>query len=152
MSTRFARMAAVATYLLSAVALVVASSVPAGAQLANADWPMLQHDLCHTGQSSKPGPRFTTPTPPAGSVTFWTAGPSGLYSPVSDKIKMSPVIGPGGIVYVGQGFAFCAINPPTATDPPNTPRGGGACFLLLERKLSLPLFCNLPLCSGETSP
>ena len=122
MSPRFGRMAAGATYLLSAVALVVASSGPAGAQLANADWPMLQHDLCHTGQSSKPGPRFTTPTPPAGSVTFWTAGPSGLYSPVSDKIKMFPVIGPGGIVYVGQGFAFCAINPPTATDPNPTQR------------------------------
>jgi hypothetical protein len=60
MRTRFGWMAAVATYLLSAAVLVVALNGPAAAQLANADWPMLQHDLCHTGQSSKPGPHFTT--------------------------------------------------------------------------------------------
>jgi outer membrane protein assembly factor BamB len=121
MRTRFGWMAAVATYLLSAAVLVVALNGPAAAQLANADWPMLQHDLCHTGQSSKPGPHLTT-NPPAGSVPFWTAGPSGSYTPVSDKIKMFPVIGPGGIIYVGQGFAFCAINPPTSLGAKPTQR------------------------------
>jgi PKD repeat protein len=88
-------------FLLSAVLLQV-DARPAMAQLANTAWPMLQHNLQHTGRSPLLGPLFPAGSPAASDIRQWLA---------VDKIKMSPVIGPDGTIYVGMGFRFCAVNP-----------------------------------------
>jgi hypothetical protein len=69
-------------------------------------WPTLQYDLRHTGQSPLMGPLFPSGGPPPASVKSWLG---------FDKIKMSPVIGADGTIYVGLGFQFCALNPATMT-------------------------------------
>jgi hypothetical protein len=46
------RLVSLAASLLSGVALVLTLNGPAGAQLANSPWPMLQHDSNHSGRSA----------------------------------------------------------------------------------------------------
>ena len=69
---------------------------------------MLQQNLGHTGQSPLLGPLFPSGAPPPGAVKVWQG---------FDKIKMSPVVGTDGTIYVGLGFSFCAINPPDPSAP-----------------------------------
>jgi hypothetical protein len=69
---------------------------------------MLQQNLGHTGQSPLLGPLFPTGAPPPGAVKVWQG---------FDKIKMSPIVGDDGTIYVGLGFSFCAINPPDPSSP-----------------------------------
>ena len=88
--------------LLVAGATWLAGSEGAQAQLSPSPWPMLQHDLRHTGRSDLLGPLFPTGTPGAGAVKSLV-----FY----DKIKMHPVVGVDGTIYVGMGWQFCAINP-----------------------------------------
>jgi hypothetical protein len=85
-------------------AVLVCLGGPAAAQLsAGSPWPMSQHDVRHTGQSSFLGPLFPSGAPdPTVDVRIWQG---------FDKIKMSPIIGADGVIYVGLGFSFCAINP-----------------------------------------
>lgn len=89
---------------------------PVSAQLSDTPWSVLQHDPQHTGQATMLGPDFTnlpldangipvlSPTTNPTIVKRWL-GP--------DKIKMSPVLGPEGTLYVGMGFSFVSINPDT---------------------------------------
>jgi len=93
---------------VAAVALATSSGI-SEAQLANSAWPMLGNDARHTGQSDLLGPKFPGSTVPGSndvrSVTFY------------DKIKMFPVVGAAGTVYVGMGWQFCAVNPLDVTNP-----------------------------------
>ena len=102
MTTASTRISLGLTALLVVLAAALGATVPADAQLSPSPWPMLQHDLRHTGRSPLLGPLFTGNTPPAGSVKSLA-----FY----DKIKMHPVIDADGIIYVGMGWQFCAINP-----------------------------------------
>src|SRR5438034_8528976 len=88
--------------LLAAGAVELVLTGGADAQLAASPWPMLQHDLRHTGRSDVLGPIFPTGAPGPGDVKSLT-----FY----DKIKMHPVVGADGTIYVGMGWQFCAINP-----------------------------------------
>jgi PKD repeat protein len=85
--------------LLAAWGLLLAASGLATAQVG--PWPMLQQNPGHTGQSPLLGPLFSSVTPPPGAVKAWQG---------FDKIKMSPIVGDDGTIYVGLGFSFCAIN------------------------------------------
>ncbi len=82
--------------LLLALILSLVSIDRASAQLASSPWPMLQQNPQHTGRSPLLGPTAVD------AVLSWTA---------LDKIKMFPVMGPDGTIYVGMGFDFCAVNP-----------------------------------------
>ena len=80
---------------------------PASAQLANGPWPMFRHDVCHTGQSPNPGPKFTTTGPAAGDVKKW---------PGPDKIRTSPALSADGkTLYFGVGRDFCSVDAATMT-------------------------------------
>ena len=92
--------------LLSAWGLLLTASGLAAAQVG--PWPMLQQNPGHTGQSPLLGPLFPSVTPPAGAVKVWQG---------FDKIKMSPIVGADGTIYVGLGFSFCAIHPPDPSAP-----------------------------------
>jgi PKD repeat protein len=92
--------------LLATWGLLLAASGLATAQVG--PWPMLQQNLRHTGQSPLLGPLFPSGAPPPGAVKVWQG---------FDKIKMSPVVGADGTIYVGLGFSFCAINPPDPSAP-----------------------------------
>ena len=85
--------------------LILTSMVPASAQMASTPWPMFQHDRRHSGQSSLLGP-LPSGAPASGDVKAWQG---------FDKIKMFPVLGPDGTIYVGLGFSFCAIKPDMTT-------------------------------------
>src|SRR5262245_5335876 len=87
---------------LLAGAAVVALADSGEAQLAPSPWPMFQHDAFHSGRSPLLGPVFNGTTPPPGAVTS---------AAFIDKIKMHPVIGKDGTIYVGMGWQFCAVNP-----------------------------------------
>ncbi len=88
--------------LSASVLLLLATVAPVHAQLSPGVWPMAGHDTRHSGRSPISGP--TTPA----DVKVW----SGV-----DKIKMSPIIGQDGILDVGLGFNFCAIDPyPAVTE------------------------------------
>ena len=94
-----------------ALAALFATSRPSHAQLsATSGWPMLGYDVRHTGQSNLLGPKFAGAAPGPSDVRALT-----FY----DKIKMFPVTGPNGEVYVGMGWQFCALNPLNVTDPTN---------------------------------
>jgi hypothetical protein len=90
----------------AAAALLLTSMGPAAAQLASTPWAMFQHDLRHTGQSPLLGPLFPPGAPAPGNVKTWKG---------FDKIKMFPVLGADGTIYVGLGFSFCAIKPDMTT-------------------------------------
>lgn len=99
------------------IALLYTFSVftSAWADLANSPWPMLGHDLRHTGRSS------TYNGPSTGTVRVkWTfRAPS--------KINTSPTIGEDGTVYIGAGFApLFAVNPHDGTEKWNSGGGGDA--------------------------
>lgn len=80
---------------------------PASAQLANGPWPMFRHDVCHTGQSPNPGPRFTSAGPADEDVQKWTG---------YDKIRTSPALSKDGhTLYLGQGRDFCSVDTGTMT-------------------------------------
>ena len=98
-----------ATMLVGLAALGAASG-PSEAQLATSQWPMLGNDEQHTGRSDLLGPLFQGGLPGTNNVQALT-----FY----DKIKMFPVVGPDGSIYVGMGWQFCAINPLNVTvNPP----------------------------------
>jgi len=90
------------TALLVAAAVWAAMGGAAQAQLSPSAWPMLQHDARHTGRSDLLGPLFAAGRPDPGAVKSLA-----FY----DKIKMHPVIGVDGTIYVGMGWRFCAIHP-----------------------------------------
>ena len=69
MKRQHRRMSLVAS-LLVGLALVLGASVPAGAQLSTSRWPMLQHDLQHTGQADLLGPAFWPNTTGAPESTY----------------------------------------------------------------------------------
>ena len=117
MMTRFFGCSVIGALLVTG-ALLLAVPDPARSEPAPADcgggtvpgncWPMLQHDKEHTGRSPLLGPLFPGGTPPASAVRSLA-----FY----DKIKMSPVLGPNGFIYVGMGWQFCAINPDMTLHP-----------------------------------
>jgi hypothetical protein len=80
---------------------------PAAAQLSTGPWPMFRHDVCHTGQSSNPGPRFSATGPAAADVKKWTG---------YDKIRTSPSLAPGGKrLYFSMGLDVCSVDTVTMT-------------------------------------
>ena len=81
-----------AVVLLLTGALLFGANAPAAAQLANTPWPMFQHDVRHTGQSSFLGPLFPAGAPASSDVTSWQG---------FGKITSSPTIGADGTVYLG---------------------------------------------------
>jgi len=99
------------TFLLLTGALLLVSTEPAAGQLGQTPWPMFQHDVRHTGQSSFLGPLFPSGAPAPADVTFWQS---------FGMIASSPTIASDGTIYVGvdvprpptsaQGY-LCAINP-----------------------------------------
>jgi PKD domain/PQQ-like domain len=105
------RLLRVATVVLSAAVALLAPNGPATAACNpgpsclddTAAWPMLGHDLRHTGQSPNLGPLG------ADDVKIWT----GL-----DRVKSSPAIAADGTIYVAVGWALCAIDPVTMTTKP----------------------------------
>src|SRR5262245_3704739 len=111
------RSCVIAVVLTAAIALLAVNE-PATAAcspgspscLADTAWPMLGHDLSHTGQSPNPGPLK------ADSVKTWTG---------VDRVKSSPAIGADGTIYVAVGWALCAIDPATMTT--KTSWNGGQC-------------------------
>jgi hypothetical protein len=96
----------IASFLpMTATLLMLADS--ASAQPANGPWPMFRHDVCHTGQSPNPGPRFTSAGPVAADVKKWTG---------YDKIRTSPSLSPDGKrLYFGMGFDVCSVDTATMT-------------------------------------
>ena len=98
-----------ATTLVGLAALAVGG--PSEAQLSpDSRWPMLGNDERHTGQSDLLGPLFTSGAPGVDNVRSLN---------FVDKIKMTPVVGADGTIYVGMGWQFCAIKPLDVTDPAN---------------------------------
>ena len=95
---------------LVGLAALAAGSGPSEAQLPTTGWPMLGYDVRHTGQSNLLGPKFSGVAPGPNDVRSTT-----FY----DKIKMFPAVGPDGVIYVGMGWQFCAIQPLDVTDPDN---------------------------------
>lgn len=99
------------TLLLLTGALVLGANGPAAGQLAQTPWPMFQHDVRHTGQSSLLGPLFPSGAPAPADVNVWQS---------FGMIASSPTIASDGTIYVGvdvprpptsaQGY-LCAINP-----------------------------------------
>src|SRR5262245_2463258 len=102
MRTLFAPMYRLMASLLAVSVALLAGARSGEAQLAPSAWPMLQHDINHTGRSQYLEPLFPTSTPPASAVK------SVLFI---DKIRMHPVVGVDGSIYVGMGWQFCALNP-----------------------------------------
>jgi hypothetical protein len=96
--------------LAAAVAVValVAGSGTSEAQPANSAWPMMGGDARRTGQADVLGPKFSGQAPGPNDVRSTT-----FY----DKIKMFPVVGANGTVYVGMGWQFCAIEPLDVSNP-----------------------------------
>jgi large repetitive protein len=88
------RHASIPAALAACVLLAFAAS--AGAQLADAPWPMVGHDVRHTSQSELVGPQT--------GLVLWRAQTSGF-------VKASPIVGPDGRVYVGVKKGFCAVDP-----------------------------------------
>jgi outer membrane protein assembly factor BamB len=90
---------AYAAAMLFCTALWHTPVVPVRAQLADADWPMFQHDERHTGQSASNGPS-------TGTVRIkWARKFSAI-------VRTSPAIGVDGTIYIGVGNApICALNP-----------------------------------------
>lgn len=132
------------------VIILALTGRPAGAQLVDTPWPMLQHDPQHTGRATLLGPLFSSGSPAASDVQKWLA---------VDKIKMSPILGPNGTIYVGMGFRFCAINPnmtqkwctPLHADvsasaaaighnPPEDPDGAGHTIFIGDRDNTVTAF------------
>ena len=98
---------ALAAWVLSTAALLSMLTGPASAQLANGPWPMFRHDVCHTGQSPNPGPKFTSVGPAAADVKKWTG---------YDKIRTSPSLSADGkTLYLGLGSDVCAVDTGTMT-------------------------------------
>ena len=92
---------ALAAWVLSTAAFLPMLTGPASAQLAH-PWPMFRHDVCHTGQSPNPGPKFTSVGPAAADVRKWTG---------YDKIRTSPALSKDGkTLYFGMGFDVCAVD------------------------------------------
>lgn len=104
--TRHRRPAPGAICLLATITVLLGTGSAATAQLANTPWPMINHDLRHTGQSELLGPMFPGAAVPAGNVRTYHA---------VDKIKTSPAVGADGTIFVGMGFYFCALYPETMT-------------------------------------
>ena len=71
---------------------------------------MLGHDMRHTGQSELLGPDFSSGAPAANQVSA---------VPFVDKIKMHPVVGQNGDVYVGMGWQFCSLKALDVSNPAN---------------------------------
>src|SRR5262245_13360114 len=90
-----------AAALLTLTGPAIAACLPGSPScLADTAWPMLGHDLRHTGQSSNLGPLRVD------DVNVWTG---------IDRVKSSPAIGADGTIYVAVGWALCAIDPLTMT-------------------------------------
>jgi len=107
---------AVAASLLSTAVLLLTLSERASAQPANFPWAMFHHDVCHTGQSPNPGPKFTSAGPSPTDVTIWHG---------YDKIRTSPSLSKDGkTIYFGMGFDFCSV------DVETTPFTTNDCFRL----------------------
>src|SRR4026207_1540751 len=94
------------TFLLLTGALLLVSTEPAAGQLGQTPWPLFQHDVRHTGQSSFLGPLFPSGAPAPADVTFWQS---------FGMIASSPTIASDGTIYVGVDVARA---PPA---PPGTP-------------------------------
>jgi outer membrane protein assembly factor BamB len=83
--------------LLACVACLHASSREAFAQLADSAWPMFQHDMRHTGQSTFNGPA-------SANNLKW------IYRGLA-PLKSAPAIGTDGTIYIGNGRNLCALDP-----------------------------------------
>jgi outer membrane protein assembly factor BamB len=93
------------TALVSA-ALFHATSVPARAQLAtNSFWPMFQHDVRHTGQSTLNGPSKADGPTKAGVKIKWQKKFNAI-------VRTSPALSDDNTtIYIGVGsFPICALN------------------------------------------
>jgi outer membrane protein assembly factor BamB len=95
---------------LTGLGVLAAGSGPVEAQLSTSRWPMLGHDVRHTGQSELLGPDFSSGAPAANQVRA---------VPFVDKIKMHPVVGQNGDVYVGMGWQFCSLKALDVSNPAN---------------------------------
>jgi outer membrane protein assembly factor BamB len=97
-------------FLVLTGALLLGGNGSAAGQLAQTPWPMFQHDVRHTGQSSYLGPLFPSGAPAPADVSSWQS---------FGMIASSPTIASDGTIYVGvdvprpptsaQGY-LCAIN------------------------------------------
>lgn len=77
------------------VLLLLFAAGPVGAQLADTAWPMVHHDIRHTGQSEYNGPSDPN--------VKWTV----------DRLfrRSSPTLGTDGTVYIGTERSLCAYAP-----------------------------------------
>lgn len=75
---------------------VILTVSPLHAQLAETAWPMFKHDTRHTGQSPYVGPKTN-------NLKWRYELPGGV-------VNASPVVGPDGTVYIGNGSILFAIN------------------------------------------
>jgi len=99
------------TIALLTAALLLGAPAPAPAQLAQTVWPMLQHDVRHTGRSTLLGPLFPGGAPAPENVAIWQS---------FGKVVSSPTIDTDGTIYVGVDVPrpgtsalgyFCALTP-----------------------------------------
>jgi len=77
------------------MAMVVALTIAASAQVVDSPWPMFRHDLHHTGRTP-----YTGPAEPSVNWVFTDA---------KDGIASSPTIGEDGTIYVGAGWDFRGV-------------------------------------------
>jgi outer membrane protein assembly factor BamB len=86
--------------ILAAVLLTFTLAFPkqAAAQLASSPWPMLNHDVRHTGLSSVDTSAIVTPK--------WT-----FNQMCCGNTSDSPAVATDGTIYVGDGGSLWAVNP-----------------------------------------
>jgi len=90
-------MVLVSIVLVLSLSTYLAPTFLVHASLASTDWPMLHHDLAHTGRSPFPGSQ--------GNTEKWNYLTSG-------SVQASPAIGATGAIYVGSNDGYLyAINP-----------------------------------------
>jgi hypothetical protein len=77
--------------VLLLVSALVLRPAPAAAQIGNTPWPMLQHDLQHTGRSALLGPLFSAGSPATGDIASWQSFGS---------ITSTPTVASDGTIYV----------------------------------------------------
>src|SRR5262245_39021576 len=109
---RVTRIVLVAAALIALdVRLAGACTPGAPSCLADTAWPMLGHDLSHTGQSPNPGPLSVS------DVKIWKGIDRVKSWPHlgTHRTMCSPTIGSDCTIYVAVGCALCAIDPATMT-------------------------------------
>lgn len=119
----------IAAFLALTAGLLLTGNAPALAQLASTPWPMLQHDVQHTGRSHQLGPLFPSGAPGPENVRTWQ-------SPA--KITNAPTVAADGTIYV-------------AVDVPRPGTSGLGYHYALHPDLSVRWFVQLRADSSQST-